>query len=88
MGDLIQLPNAKKRKRKKLEDILVEKLSDHEHHCSIGNVNVTCATCGSTSNINFTKMVFKICEFYCSVCGTGYKISNPIFTKRSKSNIK
>ena len=88
MGDIVQLPNSKKRRRKKLEDVLVEKLSDYDNHCNIGDVQVTCATCGSTSSLHFNHMVFKTCEFYCSSCGTGYKISNPIFSKNSKTNTK
>ena len=88
MGDIIKLPNAKKRKRKKLEDILVEKLPDYDQHCSVGDVNFTCATCGNTSHFDFSKVIFKSCELYCSSCGTGYKISNPVFTQASKTKIK
>lgn len=86
MGEIIKLPKIRLRKRKKLEDVLIEKLPDYEQHTSIGDVNFTCVNCGTTSHFKFNHIVFKNCEFYCSSCGTGYKISNPLFTK--KSNIK
>lgn len=88
MGDIINLPNARKRKRAKLEDVLVEKLPDYEQHNSIGDIQFTCATCGHTSGFSFKFIIFKICEFYCSACGTGYKISNPLFAKNKKSKIQ
>lgn len=88
MGDIVKLPTTKVRKRKKLEDVLVEKLPDYDQHCNIGDINFTCATCGSTSHFNFNHAVFKNCEFYCSSCGTGYKISNPIFSNKSKTQNK
>lgn len=88
MGEIVKLPTAAKRKRKKLEDVLVEKLPDYDQHCSMGDVNFTCATCGTTSHFAFNQVVFKNCEFYCSSCGTGYKISNPLFSKNNKSKTK
>lgn len=88
MGDIVNLPTAKKRRRKKLEDILVEKLSDYDTHCNIGDVHITCATCGNRSHFKFDHVVFKQCEFYCSSCGTGYKISNPIFSNSKKLKSK
>ena len=84
MGTIISFPKAK-RPRKRLEDILVEKLPDHDQHCNLGDFKFTCATCGTASSFKFDQAVFKCCEFYCSSCGTGYKLTNPLFGSKRKS---
>jgi hypothetical protein len=88
MGTIVKLPNAKPKRRPKLEDILVEKLSDYESHTNIGDIRFTCATCGNVSHFKFDHAVFKTCELYCSSCGTGYKINNPLFVNDNKVKFK
>jgi len=85
MGKIIQFPKQRTKKQQKIDNLLVEKLPDVDQHASIGNISFTCATCGTKSSFHFNYIVFKICEFYCSACGTGYKISNPLFTAKRKS---
>lgn len=86
MGTLIKFPKKKKGKRK-LEDVLIEKLPEHDQYSNLGDIKFTCASCGTISNFKFSYAIFKICEFYCGVCGVGYKISNPIFGKK-QNNLK
>lgn len=84
MGTLIKFPKKKPSKRK-LEDVLIEKLPDYDQHCNLGDIKFTCVSCGTISNFKFANAIFKICEFYCSACGAGYKISNPMFKKINKA---
>jgi len=85
MGDIIKFPKQRTKKQQKIDNLLVEKLPNVEQHSNIGDVNFTCATCGTRSQLTFNYIVFKLCEFYCSACGTGYKISNPLFSSRKKT---
>lgn len=85
MGTIINFPKAKNSKKKKIENLLVEKLPDHDTHCDIGDVKFTCATCNTSCRFRFDQVIFKTCDFYCSSCGTGYKISNPLFVNKQKA---
>lgn len=85
MGKIIKFPKQRTKKQQKIDNLLVEKLPDVDQHTSIGDFSFTCATCGTRSWLKFNYIVFKICEFYCSACGTGYKISNPLFSSGKKT---
>jgi len=88
MGKLIPFPRSKKEIHRTVEDMLVEKLPEHEQHPGMSNARFTCASCGNVATLDFTGVVFRDCRFYCSSCGTGYKLDNPLFSKKPRQDIK
>lgn len=79
MSNIIKFPG---KKRKKITDVLVDRLTDSTNHTDLGRVPFTCAECESTSTFDFTNAIFREISFYCAHCGHGYKITNPMFTQR------
>lgn len=79
MSNIIKFP--KRNKRKKITDVLVDRLTDHTNHVDLGRVPFTCADCDLTVTFDFTNAIFRHVSFYCSGCGHGYKLTNPMFSK-------
>lgn len=79
-NNIIKFPRARKR-RKKITDVLVDRITTTEGHVSMGRVPFTCAECGQTAGFDFTNLIFKQVTFYCGCCGHGYKVSNPMFAE-------
>lgn len=90
MGQLIKLPTKVRRSTKYQRDdgLFVEKLPNYQNYTKITTHQFTCATCKHVSKFDFTGLVLRDCSFYCSSCGTGYKVENPVFTKGLISKIK
>lgn len=81
MSNIIQFP---RKKRKKMTDVLVNRLTDHQNHVDLGHVPFTCAECEVVSTFDFTNAIFRDISFYCSGCGHGYKVTNPMFCNNPK----
>lgn len=79
MSNIIKFPN--KNKRKKITDVLVDRLTDHQDHVDLGRVPFTCAECQDVVVFDFSNAIFKDVSFYCAGCGHGYRITNPMFSK-------
>jgi len=47
---------------------------------ALGPMRFTCE-CGNVSDIYMTGMIFRYFDFYCSNCGTHYRVTNPAFVK-------
>ena len=77
MSNIIKFPN--KNKRKKITDVLVDRLTNSENHTDLGRVPFTCAECEQHVTFDFTNAIFKHISFYCAGCGHGYKLTNPMF---------
>lgn len=77
MSNIIKFP---RKKRKKIDDVLVDRLTDHENHVDLGRVPFTCVECNTTVIFDFTNAIFRNVSFYCAGCGHGYKITNPMFS--------
>lgn len=80
MGDIIKFPT--RNKRKKITDVLVDRLTDEKTHVDIGRVPFTCVECDQTAVFDFTNAIFRHISFYCSGCGHGYQITNPMFSNK------
>lgn len=80
--NIIKFPTLKKRRRR-ITDVLVDRVTPTEHHISLGTVPFTCPECRQVSSFDFTNLIFKHVEFYCNSCGHGYKVSNPMFADNS-----
>jgi hypothetical protein len=83
MGQIITLPKNRKRTatQQRVDGLLLDKLPKLEQYAHINKCQFTCATCKNITKFDFSGMVLKDCSFYCSSCGTGYKVENPIFSK-------
>jgi len=78
-NNIIKFPTPKKR-RKKLTDVLVDRVTPTHQHVSLGTVPFTCPECKQVAGFDFTNLIFKTIQFYCSSCGHGYHVSNPMFS--------
>lgn len=82
MGTIVNFPNKKPDSKKvKIDDFFVEKLPTSEQYCNSGDLQFTCTECKNVAKFSFSNVVFKSCNFYCGICGSGYKIDNPLFGK-------
>jgi len=77
-SNIIKFPRLKPR-RKKLTDVLVDRITPTDTHVKLGRVPFTCAECGNVANFDFTNAIFKHVTFFCADCGHGYKVTNPMF---------
>jgi hypothetical protein len=82
MSNIIKFPNNNK--RKKITDVLVDRLTDHHDHVDLGRIPFTCAECHDSVVFDFTNAIFKDVSFYCAGCGHGYRITNPMFNRALK----
>lgn len=57
----------------------VDTVPDVNHRLFVGPIGFTCPSCGTRSEVNFSKMVFRSVDFYCGSCGHYYKLTNPAF---------
>jgi hypothetical protein len=47
----------------------------------------TCVSCQNHTSLQLNNAVFKNVEIFCSRCGAGWKITNPVFkSKQARSN--
>lgn len=77
--NIIKFPKVRKR-RKKIDEVFVDRLTDTHNHVDLGHVPFTCPECHSHSAFDFSGVIFKSVSFYCAACGHGYKVSNPMFS--------
>jgi len=82
MGDIIDLPGKKPAR----SSLIAERL-DPLHSPNTSKLDFTCVTCHNTTHFELKNAVFKQLELFCSKCGTGWKVSNPMFAaNRARSN--
>jgi len=86
-SNIIKFPKKTKR-RQVLSDVLVDRITDTSNHVNLGHVAFTCASCDETSSFDFTGIIFKSVTFYCSACGHGYVVTNPMFTDHQEKKSK
>ncbi len=52
-----------------------------DHKLSVGPLKFSC-DCGSVAHLSFSgTIIYRYIDFYCSSCGTNYKITNPAFKR-------
>jgi predicted RNA-binding Zn-ribbon protein involved in translation (DUF1610 family) len=77
-SNIIRFPRSKQR-RKRLTDVLVDRITPTDTHVKLGRVPFTCPECGNVASFDFTNAIFKHVTFFCADCGHGYKVTNPMF---------
>jgi hypothetical protein len=80
MGSIVDFP--KKRYPNTSSDLQVEKMEPNS--AKTGKIDFTCVTCQNTTQIEMTNAVLKEVELFCSKCGTGWRLTNPVFAKKQK----
>jgi transcription elongation factor Elf1 len=53
-----------------------------QNHLFIHDVSFTCPNCSNKIELKFSSMIFRILDFYCGLCGTRHKVSNPAFSNQ------
>lgn len=46
-------------------------------------LDFTCVTCQNITSFQLYNAVFKNLEIFCSKCGSGWRVTNPIFSKKT-----
>lgn len=64
-------------------EYIAEKISSAEVPARSA-IDFTCPTCYNHTKFTFERMVLKSLQFFCSRCGTGWKVGNPMFVSKDK----
>jgi hypothetical protein len=67
-------------------DLVVEKL-ESDTVPTHSKLDFTCAACQNKTTFQISSAVFKTLELFCAQCGTGWKVTNPVFRKRTARKI-
>ena len=82
MGELVAFPRKNRRRAQKAQLIISNRLCNFIEHDAAAGFDFTCAICNNKSHIEFKNAIMKQFEFYCSACGTGYKLDNPSLSNK------
>lgn len=83
MSNIIKFP--RKRVTHMRNDHTVERIDadvDSQGH----KLDFTCVTCQNITSFQLHNAVFKNLEIFCGKCGSGWRVSNPIFTRKTIRN--
>lgn len=82
MAEIVKLSNIKKGKKVNTPAYVAEKIDASEVPTK-HSIDFTCPTCYNHTKFTFDRMVFKNLQFFCSKCGTGWKVSNPLYVSKN-----
>jgi hypothetical protein len=85
MGEIVNLPRPK-RARSKPNAWQVERVQETVTP-NAQTFDFTCATCKNKSSLALSNAVLKNMEIYCDRCGTGWRVTNPIFATKRDTGI-
>jgi len=54
----------------------------------MGELHFTCPNCTNKATFNISNMIFRLMEFYCTMCGRLHKVVNPAFSPSVKAKDK
>lgn len=58
--------------------------STHWQGCPAhSQIEFTCVKCDTTQHIKFDNAIFRTVETFCSKCGSGWKVTNPMFAGKT-----
>ena len=76
---VIPFPNAASKKNaRKSGNLLIEKIDLQSNNPIVGKQTFTCVDCGQQHSFETSNIIFKCLEFFCSKCGSLYKVTNPM----------
>jgi hypothetical protein len=62
--------------------LLLFKSESLKDQLCVGPWEFSCPKCKTRTKFDCTNMVFKMLEFYCSICGSYFKVVNPAFSNK------
>ena len=87
MGNIIKFPGKNTVSRAKSVPFVAEKI-DVKEILPTSKIDFTCPTCYNHLTFRFEHMIFKNIQFFCSKCGTGWKVNNPLFSNNTGTQNK
>jgi hypothetical protein len=81
---VIDLPLARLRNKKDKLDLLVQKINPEVHAPLYGPWQFTCINCGHLTTLHTSGLILKHLDFFCSGCGTPWRISNPALISKTQ----
>lgn len=60
----------------------VEKMDEVIGQPVVNKIDFTCPSCYNNLTFRFERIVFKNLQFFCSNCGSGWKVTNPMFSNK------
>lgn len=82
MGNIIKFPGKHIEPKARSVRFVAEKI-DVNGTLPVGKLDFTCPTCYNQVTFRFEHMVFKNLQFFCSKCGSGWKVNNPVFSNNT-----
>ena len=84
MGKIIEFPG---KKFSRSHSNLVAEPLDTSVTATASKFDFTCVSCKNVTHFELGNAVFKQLELFCSKCGSGWKVTNPIFASiKARSN--
>jgi hypothetical protein len=74
--DVIKFPSDNDKDKAKA---IVHTDSDPLSKMVVNKMKFTCTECNHQCTADFSGLIFREIDFYCSCCGTFYKITNSVF---------
>ena len=88
MSNIIKFPGKYSATSKaKSVPFVAEKIDVHGTP-PISKLDFTCPSCYNHLTFHFDHMIFKNIQFFCSKCGEGWKVNNPMFSNNSGNKNK
>lgn len=82
MGKIVEFPGKPISSKNLLAEKIESNQCDNTH-----KLDFTCVCCKNRTQFELTNAVFKQLELFCNKCGTGWKVTNPVFAhKKARSN--
>jgi hypothetical protein len=78
MGEIIPFPKSKPRKTKS-NAWQVERVNTCASQPA-QTFDFTCVTCKNKTRLELKNAVLKNMDLYCDKCGTGWRVTNPVFS--------
>ena len=82
MDNIIKFPGKYVKSKAKSVRFVAEKI-DVNGTTPVGKLDFTCPTCYNLVTFRFEHMFFKNLQFFCSKCGSGWKVNNPVFSNNT-----
>ena len=82
MGHVVDFPG---KKHPAQTDLVAERINNHSHSIN-SRLDFTCVVCQNQTHFEINNAVFKNLELFCTKCGSGWRVSNPVFATGKASD--
>ena len=84
MTNVVEFPGKNKDRKRTTVNYVAEPV-DLVGNPPNSKFDFTCVNCNNISSIQFDNTIFKTLELFCAKCGTGWRVTNPMFATRSRA---